>query len=148
MLEHSPAKILHGYLVAQGWFDSPRGTTQDPWPLFANRTPATPGKAAAVHNTEPVAQHTDLATGARTNFWGVQLQVRAEKEGSDDAFTKINAAVRHLTGIGEVAVVFPTARYILHQVMVDSGPMDAGREPETERPIYTANLLLHLSIVT
>lgn len=147
-MKYPPKRVIYQYLLNQAYFTPyvESGWNAAVFAGFCGRTPKAPDRLVAVHGTEGVVADR-LLTGYTYQFFGVQIQTRGEKElgGDDFAYDKIKTIVDDLVHIRDAAIALPSASYKIHQVMLDSGPLDVGREEQTERPMYTANLLVHLT---
>jgi hypothetical protein len=145
-MKHTPARILMRKLIGENKLNEPQADAV--WPGYVGYMPPEDERCAVISDTspEPIA---DLLRAPRLQWEGVQLMVRDGKAGYETGWEKIKGLDKYIQESlqGDFAVEFIDQVYTVHQVRLDSGPMFIGREEQTERVLFTANYLIHLSIV-
>lgn len=147
---HLPAEMVIKHLKANHIADEPDAEDKT-WPAFFGRMPPEPEFDHCIVGTdtapEPIA---DLLQGGRLQWEGVQLITRGEATaaGYRNAGRKAHEIKVYFEQFGhELPIEFEDENYTLHHVRLDSGPFFIGNEEQTERPMFSINYLIHLTIV-
>lgn len=140
-LAHSPAQVLARCLVELALGTDP--LAEGLWPIGAAAEPSTPDNCVTVYDTSGFDHGRDHVTGQRQEHHGVQLRVRA-------ATHKIGWAKARALAVALDEAVYqetPTIdniRYLIHAVTRTSDVLTLGKEPASQRRLFTINAKLTL----
>lgn len=145
-MSYSPSKILSTHLLNQELTDPPADPEHPDitkWPGYYSELPEEFDRCVGCMDTEPITQ-VRILNGYTFKFYGVTVLVRSEQYDYDAGFAKCNEIVRELNKLRDTPIAFEAASFTIRQVILESGPTFTGREPETKRPTFSANFLLHI----
>ncbi len=143
----TPAHILGHILVANGLLDDPAMNPGPPvWPCFKSYTPDTPDKCVTALNTDPFVDAI-LLNGRSVRQWGLQLWVRSGQKEHDEGWGKAMELANWIETARFKQVNLETVTFVMRSAIVDSGPLDLGREPNTRRCLFSVNILANLGTI-
>lgn len=144
-LASSPASIFQQLLVDLSLGTIP--TDEGSWPVYAGNLPGETDNSILVTDSENVAQGVHQISGQTQEHHGVKITVRGQTRPT--AWTKANAVAVALDGsVRNTTVTVSSIDYIVYAVDRRSGPLAVGKEPETNRYIYTINVVASLRQTT
>ena len=141
-LSHSPADIIQQLLIDLSLATDP--VDSGSWPVFSANEPDSPDSLIVIYDTAGLTFGRIQRSGETCEHKGIQISVRGTD--SEAAFNKIEAIA---TALDEtVNKNYPTigsSSYIVYSVNRQSGPIAAGREPGTNRMLFTLNATVVLN---
>jgi hypothetical protein len=144
-LLHSPADVLRWLLISLRAGTNP--DDGDNWPIFASNEPDSPDNLIVLYDTEGLGDGRVQRGGEAAKHHGVSVQVR----GNDDPTTwlkmdEVAGAVTESTH--NTLVDIGDDQYIVYAVTIKSGPIALGREPGTNRFLFTINVVAAIRQIT
>jgi hypothetical protein len=144
-LEHSPADVLRWLLIHLGVGTDP--TTGGSWPIHASSEPDLPDNLITVYDTAGTTDGRIHRTGETAEHRGVMVQVRGTSQPT--AWAKADSVKVALDeSLSNELVTVDDAEYIVHAATRHSGPLSLGREPSTNRFLFTINAVVSLRQIT
>lgn len=140
-LHHSQADVLRWLLVSLGIGTDP--TDDVSWPIHASSEPDLPDNMLTIYDTTGITEGRIQRTGETVEHRGVTIQIR----GTDyrTAWSKSNAVRVALDeSISVSSVSIGGYNYTVHAVTIKSGPLALGKEPTTNRFLFTINAVMSL----
>jgi hypothetical protein len=140
-LTHSPAKVLQQLLVNLGAGTLP--SANGSWPISSEQELDKPDGSIVVIDTVGFSDGRNSVTAEHDYHHGFQLRLRHASKNS--AFTKINsiAVVMDETVLDNTVVVDENT-YRVHAITKRGDIISLGREPESDRSIFTLNATITL----
>ena len=140
-LAHSPADVIRWLLIDLGLGTDP--SEEDSWPIHTSSEPDSPDNSITVYDTAGIVDGRIQRTGETREHCGVMLQVRGTSQ--PIAWAKANAANVILDeSIDKSNITIGSTDYIVYAVTRHSGPLSLGREPSTNRFLFTINAVVAL----
>ena len=140
-LDHSPADIVRFLLIELGVGSEPVSDTA--WPIFVSNTPDLPDNLITLIDTSGVIDGRIMRTGEVHEHYGLSVQVRGT--GHTVAWQKMNQVKTALDeSVLNSSVTIDNSNYMVHSVSRRSGPLALGREAETDRFLFTFNVIVAL----
>lgn len=140
-MNHSPAKILATWLIAQGVFVSTAGAE---WKLFIAHQPAKPTRCAVLYDTSGINDGRLMSSGEQIVHHGIQLRIRSEDY--QNGWVKIKAAMEDLAALTNGAVVIGADPYTIVNVSQTSSIASFGEENGSTRNYgWTVNFILTIT---
>ena len=142
-LSHSQAKVVQ-YLL----FDLSAASCSDPrdntsWPVFAHNEPNSPDNCVTVYDTQGVHQGKTQFDGEVQERHGIQIRVRAMNGATGRAKARQIAVA--LDPLKQKTVsVEAEGTYVICSFTRTSDVISLGKEPGTDRSIFTVNFTLGL----
>lgn len=144
-LTHSPADVVRYLLIAQGLGTLPSAGAG--WPVFASAEPDSPDSVITVYDTEGRLDAHEMVGGVGCEHHGVNIRVRDARQ--ETAFAKARTiAVALDEDVYDGSVTISTSVYLVHAVTRTGGVLPVGREPETDRSVFTLNAVADLRQTT
>lgn len=140
-LEHTAADVLRYLLVNLGLGTLP--TASGSWPIGVDHEPDKPDNAITIYDTAPKMQGRRMTDGIMQEHYGVQIRVRCIAHATGVA--KAQAFVTALDQtIENNSITVGSDTYIVYAVTRTTGVLSIGREPQTNRPLFTINAVVAL----
>jgi hypothetical protein len=144
-LSHSPADVLRWLLIAGGIGTDP--SLGEAWPIYASDEPDLPDNLLTLYDTAGVTQGRLQETGETAEHRGVMVQIRGIDQPT--TWAKADAARVYLDeSVHNQVITVGASEYIVHAVTRKSGPISLGREPTTNRFLFTLNAVMSLRQIT
>lgn len=145
-LDHSPADVIRKVIVqltlgvvpsyANGVYNG------SPWPVFAGGEPDKPDSSITVYDTSGV-DHGRLMHGERSEHHGVQVRIRSAAHTA--GYAKARAiAVGFDEDVSFMTVTIGSTSYTVWAITRTSDVLDIGKEPGTNRDLFTVNAIVSL----
>jgi hypothetical protein len=140
-LTNSQAEVVQQLLIDLTLCTDP--TNGESWPVYESNEPDSPDEAVTVYDTEGVTEGRVQRTGETYEHRGVMLQTRGTTKLR--AWAKADSLRRHLDeSVHNAQVTIDTKTYTVYSVTRRSGPIYVGREPNTNRYLFTLNVVVAL----
>lgn len=141
-LDHSPADVLRWLMIQLGLGTNP--ADDGSWPIQVGNEPDSPDDLVVVYDTSGLMTGRIHRTGEKVEHRGVMVQVRGVDHPT--AYAKTEAVrVAMDESVHNVTVTVGDDAYIVHAITRQSGPLSLGREPGTNRALFTLNLVLTIN---
>ena len=144
-LAHSPADVLRWLLISLGIGTDP--ANEGSWPIFASSEPDLPDSLITLYDTAGIGDGRIQRGGEAPKHHGMSIQVR----GVDDptAWVKMDTLVGAISeSTRNTLVDVGDNQYIVYAITIQSGPLALGREPGTNRFLFTINVLAAIRQIT
>lgn len=143
-LAHSPADVLRWLLVSDGILTDP--ALGSAWPGYASNEPDLPNSQVTLYDTQGQLDGRDSPTGDRQEHQGVMVRLRlAAGTGFTDGWAKMDAIRQWMdSGSTKRTITVGAASYRVQAVTRKTGVLYVGREPETNRLVFTINAIVAL----
>lgn len=146
-LSHSPADVVRKLLIDLGFGTDPDDS--DDWPIYIAREPNAPDSVITIYNTAGVKEGRVMIGGEIQEHHGIQIRLRDNDH--QNGFIKareLAVALDESVALNSVSlddiVGTGTSVYKVYAISRTSGPLAAGREPSSERNIFTINATVAL----
>ena len=140
-LTHSPADVIRWLLIDLGLGTDP--SVSGSWPIHTSSEPDSPDNSISVYDTAGIKDGRIQRTGETREHSGIMLQIRGVTQ--PIAWAKANAANIILDeSIDKSLITISSTDYIVYAVTRHSGPLSLGREPGTNRFLFTINAVVAL----
>ena len=144
-LDHSPADVVRWLLIDLSLGTDPGD--EGSWPIHASSEPDSPDNLIAVYDTAGVTGGRIQRTGETIEHRGIMVQVRGT--GQPTAWAKAEAIKTALDeSVDKSLVTVGSSDYIVYAITRHSGPVSLGREPSTNRFLFTINAVVALRQIT
>lgn len=140
-LDHQPADVVRWLLIGLGVGTDP--DDEDDWPIYAVNEPDLPDDSITAYSTEGQSDGRLHRGGETQEHYGVQLMVR----GADDrkAWVVVNAVIQAMEENASNSIVdVGESQYVVHAATRRSGPIPLGREPASNRFLFSLNYIVSL----
>ncbi len=138
---HSPADILHAWLLQNGHISDP--SSQRGWPGFVNHMPDKPDQCVVVSDTAGVVDGRGQSTNRTYRHNGIQIRTRGKRVDYGTSYQRLNLIAGALDELRrETVTLDEDSLYRINSVTQISTIISIGRSPETDRPGFTLNMSL------
>jgi hypothetical protein len=145
ILTHSPAEVLRYLLIQLGHGVLPPASSG--WPISVSSEQDLPDQVITIYDTAGRYDGRSMQTGQKWEFYGVQIRVRGLNH-SDCQLKARQIAVALDESIRNNVVTISTTQYGVYSTSRTSGPMSIGKEPNTNRVLFTINAVVALRQIT
>jgi len=140
-LDHSQADVVRWLLIAQSIGTDPSLSTA--WPIYVANEPDTPDNLITVYDTAGIFEGRIQRTGEKVERRGIMIQVRGTSH--PVTWAKMNALKLALDeSVNKTLVDIGINQYIVYSISRQSGPISLGREPSTNRFLFSINSVVTL----
>ncbi len=144
-LTHPPSDVLRWLLISLDLGTDPEDAGS--WPVHASSEPDSPDNLITVYDTAGITGGRIQRTGETIEHRGVMVQVRGADQPT--AWAKAEAIKTALDeSVNNSLLTVSTTDYIVYAVTRHSGPVSLGREPSTNRFLFTINAVVALRQIT
>lgn len=148
-LEHSPAEIIRSLLVTLGLGEDPSIGTGSPvynWPIYISQTPGLQDNVITVYDTTGNKDNRMQATGEVDEHFGIMVQVRADSHPT--GYAKASSIASHFDlSVSGNNVTIDGYDYVVNAVVRTGTINSLGKEPKTDRNLFTLNATVSLSYI-
>jgi hypothetical protein len=138
-LARSPADVVRWLLILLDLGTDPEDA--DSWPIHASSEPDSPDNLITVYDTAGMTDGRVHRTGETAEHRGVMVQVRGTDQPT--AWVKSDAIREALDEqVHNLLVTIDDEEYVVYAVTRHSGPLSLGREPNTDRFLFTLNAVV------
>ena len=143
-LAHSPADVIRKLLVNLALGSDANAVPAEAWPVFASGEPASPDSVITVYDTAGKNDGRAMATGERSEHYGIQVRVRSAAHTA--GYAKAQAiAIAFDETVTQNAVTIGSTTYLVHAVSRRGPVLNIGKEtPTSKRSLFTLNALVSL----
>lgn len=137
---HSPATVLHDYLIEQGTFGDPDASSLV-WPLYISYMPDDQGinDVGAIYDVDKVKDGRHMAGD---NVFHHIIQIRIRSQIFPDGWTKTEAVRAKLESVLRTVAIVDGTPYTLQNISQEGGPFYLGLEEGTKRRhLFSMNFL-------
>jgi hypothetical protein len=146
-LLHSPADILRRLMVQDGKGVLPTSATNTNWPISTSQELNAPDNTVTTYDTDGRDFGRSQPTSERFEHHGVMVRVRGMT--FQEAWVKARALAVYLDeDVYQELVTVSGSTYLVHAVSRQSRPAYLGREPGTERHLFSINVTVNLHLMT
>ena len=148
-LENSPADVVRWLLIQLGLGTNPEDEKN--WPVEVSNEPDKPDNLITVYDTAGITDGRVQRTGETAEHRGVMFQIRGTSQPvawgkAEEIKTVIDESVVNSTVI--IGAGTAGKEYVVFSITRHSGPVSLGREPGTNRFLFTINAVVALRQVT
>lgn len=147
-LDHSPAEVVCNLLIGLGLGTDP--TADEAWPIFTTQEPDgpdVPDSVITVYDTAGRQHGRSQVDGEVQEHRGVMIRVRDANH--PDGHAKANEiAIALDETVYQDAVVVGAATYLVHAISRAGSINVLGKEPTSNRNLFTINALVSLKQTT
>lgn len=142
--DYSPADITSRVLIALGVLSAPDDGLS--WPCFVNGEPPDPDNIVTVYDTAGSDDGRSMIDGSVLGHYGINIRIRATKHttGWNKARTIFDAisndVYQHIVTIGAVS-------YLVWCFSKIGDILSVGKEPNSQRNIFTLNALISVKVI-
>jgi hypothetical protein len=147
-LEHSPAGILVSALIEASVLHSKQTASPLPNQAFYGHVDFAPPedeRVATGYDSTPVKE-ADLLVGGAIQQWGISIIVRGGQYEYDLVYAKASEIANWIQSHRAVNVSYLGIAYVIRSAYIDSGPIPFGREPQTNRPQFSINIVANIGV--
>ena len=143
-LDHTPAQIIQYMLEDLSLATLPsNGQGASDWPVFLSGLPNDPDNAIMVRDTAGIQNGRFMTDGEQQENFGFTIVIRSNKYTT--AFTKAKAIKIALQEtVLRTSVTIGSDVYLIQAIHPESGPIDAGKEEESQRRLVTVNAVVNV----
>ena len=135
-LHHSPAEVIKNLLIDKGMGTDP--SMQQAWPVFAAGSPDKPDSAMVCYDSEPYLDGRTMVDGETQLCHGFMVQFRSA--GFAGGYDKANAVADFFDRTVYLnSVNIGSAKYLVQSVSRKGDVRHLGKEPGTNRSLFTLN---------
>ena len=144
-MTHSPADVMRWLLIDLGIGTAPED--EGSWPIQDSNEPDLPDNLITVYDTAGITDGRVQRTGETAEHKGFMVQIRSTDKPT--AWAKAEAIKTAMDeSILNLLVTVDTSEYVIYSVTRHSGPVSLGREPSTNRFLFTINAVVSLRQTT
>lgn len=140
-LFHSPADIVRRVLIARGLGADPNPdpTVTVSWPIYVANEPSVPDNCITIYTTAGTNSGRTNPDGERQGHHGIQVRVRAKNDRV--GINKANEIAIGMDAVDQHFITLDTTNYVVHSLNRSSDVLPIGKDPNSNRPLYTINAL-------
>jgi len=144
-MTHSPADVIRWLLVSLSLGTDPENGLA--WPIHVSSEPDAPDDLIVVYDTAGITNGRIQRSGETVEHKGVMVQVRGTDHPTAWAKAEaVNTALDESVRNSEVTI--GSEVYVVYSVTRHSGPISLGREPSTNRFLFSINAVVALRQTT
>ena len=144
-LTHSPSSIIRQLLVDKSLGVLP--SADGDWPIFITQEPDTPDSVITLRETTSRLSGRSMPSGQVIEHYGIQIRVRDANH--QDGFDKAEAIMIALDeDVLRETVTVDGTDYAIQSVSRSTGIVPLGKEPTSNRDIFTINVTTALRQTT
>ena len=141
-LLHTPAKIVQVALIDLGLGYAPVTGSDKEWQIHVGREADSPDRSITVYNTtgRKLGRYMD---GSNAVYRGFLVQVRGESLPA--AAKRAEAIYSALQSVYQQWARMDNSAYLIHAFIDIRDPADIGKDPDTQRNLFTVNSLVKIT---